>query len=218
MTSLAMRSGALNVLVSARRVADYAERLGVDNFDFPFRAEPNHLGAIIADCVLQAGVNYRTVVKTRIDRILVLFPEAATMSGTAKFVEPEAASEFLLWRHYAKIGRFVSLVCHLQQYEVENTRGLRVWLQSSHNRDTLLHIPGIGPKTVDYLCCLAGLDFVAVDRHIRSFARDAGVETSDYEQLKQIVSYAADLLGMPRRSLDFWIWTRISQQPRAAEH
>jgi len=41
----------------------------------PLEGEPyEHMGAVIADATLQAGVRYATVVKPRIDRLLVQHP------------------------------------------------------------------------------------------------------------------------------------------------
>ena len=65
---------------------------------------------------------------------------------------------------------------------------------------------GIGPKTVDYLACLVGADCIAVDRHIRGFAEAAGLENNGYEYLRQVFSFAADLLDVSRREFDARIW------------
>jgi len=206
---------ALRKLRLARKVADYAEALGAAEFVPPPPTEPNHIGAVLADCILQAGVNYRTVVRIRIERILELYPEAATLSGTLQFVYQESVSEFLMWKHPEKIGRFVRLVTLLYQHRVEDTGYLRTWLADKRCREILLEVPGIGEKTVDYLCLLVGMNFIAVDRHVRTFTQNAGVNAADYEEVKQIVSYAADLLSIPRRDFDRWIWVTHSQSHNA---
>jgi hypothetical protein len=90
-------------------------------------------------------------------------------------------------------------------------------VQNPTRREKLRSIRGIGPKTVDYLCGLLGLDFIAVDRHIRTFASDAGVTVADYEFLQIVVSYAADLLGVSRRHFDASIWTYVSNQRFGAQ-
>jgi endonuclease III-like uncharacterized protein len=87
---------------------------------------------------------------------------------------------------------------------------LKLWLVQDEARENLLSLQGIGPKTYDYLCCLVGIDCIAVDRHVRTFANEAGVYINDYDRLKSVVSYAADLLGMTRRDFDAWIWKTIS--------
>jgi hypothetical protein len=92
---------------------------------------------------------------------------------------------------------------------IETSVELRGWLCLSSARQHLLSLNGIGPKTYDYLCCLVGIDCIAIDRHVKTFAKEAGVPVSDYEYLKSVVSYAADLLGMRRRDFDAWIWQTI---------
>ena len=205
----------LDTLAFARQIANYAQSLGVSDMAGGYRVASNHLGAVLADCVLQAGLNYRTVVRARIERIIDLFPEAATLAGTTEVLERGAVSDFLMWNHSEKIERFIRLVRVLESHEIEDTHKLQVWLQRHDCRDRLLKVAGIGPKTVDYLSCLVGIDCIAVDRHVKVFVRDAGVEVKDYDGLKLVVSYAADLLGVSRRDFNSWIWHLVSRKPHA---
>jgi hypothetical protein len=203
---------ALEQLASARRVADYADRLGIQSVPVVRRRRSDHLGAVLADAVLQAGVSYRTVVEKRVERIKSRFPVAASLSGMLQVVGQIGASEFLLWNHETKLTRFTSLAHLLKSNGIESTEELRYWLLRNHVRDTVIELHGIGPKTYDYMCCLVGIDCIAVDRHVRSFATEAGVTTSDYNGLKSIFSYAADLLGVERREFDAWVWRTVSSR------
>jgi hypothetical protein len=211
----ASAQGVLCTLASARLVVTHAEKLGIDCRPTISRDPINHLGAVLADSILQAGLNYRTVVKVRVDRIESLFPDAATLSGVLDVIGRGGISDFLLWRHPTKVARFISLAEVLRKHGVEDVRLLQRCLLDLEFHDRLLAVNGIGFKTIDYLCCLVGLDCVAVDRHIRAFANDAGVEVTDYYGLKTIISYAADLLGISRRDFDAWIWGRVSQRRSA---
>ncbi|OPY93651.1 hypothetical protein A5906_17830 [Bradyrhizobium sacchari] len=197
---------ALEVLALAREIATYARNRGATNSLIDRRSTSTHLGAVLADSILQAGLNYRTVVHARVTRIVDLFPHAKTLGGVVSIVNSGMISDFLMWKHPEKIDRFVKLVLLLEQAGVHETAQLRVWIQDDSSRKELLLIPGIGPKTVDYLACLVGVDCIPIDRHLRSFAADAGIEVKDYDRLKLVFSYAADLLGLPRRSFDQWVW------------
>ncbi|NWG26861.1 MAG: hypothetical protein HXY30_20990 [Pseudorhodoplanes sp.] len=210
-------AGVLEQLYFARQIADHAARLGVLSAPMSSRPASNHMGAVLADAILQAGVNYQTVVRVRIERIRLEFPEAAMLSGVTELIEREGAEFFLLWKHPTKVIRFVSLAKFLAMQGVDSTTELRNWLCLENARPSLLNLNGIGPKTCDYLCSLVGIDCVAVDRHIVRFAVDAGVHLSDYERLKGAVSFAADLLGVERRDFDAWIWRTISYRTRAPE-
>jgi hypothetical protein len=203
---------ALNHLRMARRVADHAQALGLPDFEPASYDIPLHLGAVLADCILQAGVNYRSVVKVRVQRILISFPETSRLEGLTEVVRGGTAGEFLQWKHEEKITRFVGLVELLERHRIDDTTALWSWLQNDAYRNDLLALRGVGPKTVDYLCCLLGMDCVAVDRHMKVFAREAGVELKGYEELKFVISYAADLLDLPRRQFDAWIWDLVSSR------
>lgn len=205
-------SSALSALSSARLVAQLAQEKGVVRDNPTYREPLYHVGAIMADATLQAGLNYRTVVKVRVDRIVRDFPEAKTLSGVFNAIESVGVADFLRWHHPTKLSRFVCLAELLRSEKVDEFNHLKSWLEVSASREKLRSIHGIGPKTVDYLCGLVGLDFIAVDRHIRTFASDAGVAASDYDFLQIVVSYAADLLGVSRRHFDASIWTYVSNQ------
>jgi hypothetical protein len=202
----------LEQLSFARQIADHADRLGVLRAPMNSRPTVNHMGAILADAILQAGVNYRTVVRLRVERIHLQFPEAATLSGVAMLIDREGAEYFLSWKHPTKISRFISLTKFLGMQKIETIAELRGWLCLNNARQSLLSLNGIGPKTCDYLCSLVGIDCIAVDRHIMRFAADAGVSVADYESLKLAISFAADLLGVGRRDFDAWIWRTISDR------
>lgn len=209
----------LQSLSRARAIADYAERLGISVVSAPRRSSTCHVGAAVADAVLQSGLNYQTVVKPRIDRIRMTYPETATLPGVREIVKQGRICEFLDWRHPTKISRFVHLVALLDADGVECAGDLRQWLEGRGARDRLLGLHGIGPKTYDYICCLVGMDCIAVDRHVKTFASEAGVPINDYEELRVAVSYAADLLGLARRDFDAWIWQRLSQKiPSPAQY
>lgn len=75
----------------------------------------------------------------------------------------------------------------------------------------------IGDKTYDYLLKLLGVESVAVDRHVYKFVSDAGIIYKDYKEAKQIVEYAADMMQISRRTLDYSIWLYMSNKKRAVQ-
>ncbi|CAK7054772.1 MAG: hypothetical protein DELT_01166 [Desulfovibrio sp.] len=208
----------LEQLEFARRIADYADRLGVHYTPATPRIASDHIGAVLADAILQAGMSYRTVVRVRVDRIHSKFPEAATLSGLIALLDCYGAVDFLSWTHPTKLSRFMGLTNFLCTQQIDTTIELKHWLVQATARKHLLGLHGIGPKTYDYLCCLVGIDCIAVDRHVRTFANEAGVDNHNYDFLQSVVSYAADLLGMPRRDFDAWIWRTISSRMLGNNH
>ncbi|PST20741.1 hypothetical protein C7U60_15095 [Mesorhizobium plurifarium] len=206
-----MQSSAVQMLVAARRVADYAKELGADLQRFEIRPAYDHMGALLADSVLQAGLNYNSVVRPRILAILADYPELNRTSGLRSLVERGETPAFLNWTHQEKVGRFDALVLFLDDAAIESVDDLKERLQDSDRFATALRgVRGVGPKTVDYIGCLVGIDSVAVDRHVRTFAKRVGVMEDDYDFLKAVFCYAADLLSVSRREFDAWVWQRES--------
>ncbi|WLS09720.1 hypothetical protein Q9314_08150 [Shinella sumterensis] len=203
-----MHFSAIHMLVAARRVADYAIELGADISGETVRASYHHMGAIVADCVLQAGLNYRSIVFPRVSAILEGYPGADSTSELVQLIARGETSHFLNWNHPEKIGRFEALVGFLSERSVENTAILRESLQDTSFVVALREVRGVGPKTVDYMQCLVGIDSIAIDRHVRTFAKRVGVVEEDYDFLKSVFCYAADLLSVSRREFDAWVWRR----------
>jgi Predicted EndoIII-related endonuclease len=170
------------------------------------------MGAVLADSVLQAGLSYAKVVKPRIASILKAFPHATTMNILIGVIEREGTPKFLQWEHREKVSRFDNLVAFMAEAEVNCTSELSRALRDKSFRNDIRHVRGVGPKTVDYLACLVGVDCIAVDRHIRRFAELAGLEDDSYDYLNEVFSFAADLLSISRREFDASIWRYQSEQ------
>lgn len=205
-----MQSSTVQMLVAARRVADYAKELGADAEKQEIRPAYDHMGALVADSVLQAGLNYKSVVLPRIKAILNLYPDLNQTSSVFELVSLGQTSVFLNWKHPEKVGRFDDLVTFLFDNSVERISDLKEALSDALFVTAMRAVRGVGPKTVDYMGCLVGADSIAVDRHVRTFAKRVGVLEDDYDFLKSVFCCAADLLSLPRREFDAWVWKRES--------
>lgn len=206
----ASKESTIEILLAARRIADHAKDEGAILEEKASRATCDHLGAVLADSILQAGLNYMTVVRPRVLEILRTYPNAVSISALEALISEGQTSSFLNWRHHEKVGRFEALVAFLKGWDIESALDLRVSLASEHFCEAIQTIHGVGPKTVDYMACLVGIDSIAVDRHVRTFAKKVGVENDDYHFLRKAFCYAADLLGLPRREFDAWLWRRAA--------
>lgn len=205
----------LEVLKAARRVADFASAQGLSTIHTVRRSTYDHAGAVLADAVLQAGLSYRSVVMPRVNRILEDFPDADRISALICLVKKGGTTRLLNWQHPTKAERFEDLVVFLHSERLDTTDDIRIALQSDAFCAHLQSLNGVGPKTIDYLACLVGVESIAVDRHIRTFAARAGVDQNDYDFLKNAFCFAADLLSISRREFDAWVWSRVSRKPTA---
>jgi hypothetical protein len=172
------------------------------------RSTYGHAGALLADAVLQAGLSYRSVVMPRVARILTEFPDANRVSAIVCFIEEGKTRHLLDWQHPTKVKRFEHLVDFFHRAKVDSTGDIRTALKCDRFCADLQLLNGIGPKTIDYMSCLVGIESIAVDRHIRAFAARAGLDNDEYDFLRNAFCFAADLLSMSRREFDAWVWSR----------
>lgn len=199
-----------DLIASARAVASVAVKLTRSRPYTP-RERYSHMGALLADAVLQAGLNYRTVVAPRVNNLLERFPHATTTPVFRDLLMEFGPAHVLRWSDSEKPRRLLLLTDFLFDNCVFTTTAFHAWLLDDSNRAKLATVRGIGPKSLDYLRYLCGIDVVAVDRHIRNFVAKAGVQADDYQVVQRVVERAADLLRIPRSQLDQIIWSSESQ-------
>jgi hypothetical protein len=208
----------MRLLRDARQLTNYI--LSLPNFGFSVKQFTGygHMGAVITDTILQPGLNYRTVVAPRVKSVIVRYPTAQTTSAFLAVIKTDGVGYVLNWQHPEKLSRTQHLTRFLVNANVDTEEQLKSWLLHPANCLSLLEIRGIGAKTVDYLKNLVGISTVAVDRHIRNFVANAGIQCKDYSEVRLVVEFAADLLGIPRCSLDRAIWSYMANKEQRFFH
>jgi hypothetical protein len=219
----------------AQKLANHIQSLGNDFAILTAKPE-NHIGAIIADAVLQVGHRWKTHVEKRVKRIKTAYPGAATLSGLSRLLATIGEKKLLDWEGRDEQKRFRQTIQFFSKEQVNGKKintvsDLARWLNSDANRDRLLTrsqrkdragIPRVGDKTADYYRVMVGLpDAVAIDSLITKFLRDAGVKgRSQYNKARAIVQRAASILSEARNEqirpidLDRSIWTFQSKHRR----
>jgi hypothetical protein len=184
----------------------------ISGFQFTQPGYPyNHVGATIVDAILQAGLNWRIVVKPRIDEVRA-YSNAGTTSGFLSLLNHLGARELLDWRDDEKPNRVINLTRFFANQGIENESDLKLWLSNQNNESKLLTQRGIGKKTLDYIKMLSGLQSVAVHRHIIKFVNKSGIVWKTYSHAHSIVQSAARLLEIQETMLDHSIWRYISKK------
>jgi len=185
-------------------------------FEIVERESYDHMGAIITDTMLQAGVSYNAV-RMRRDKVRG-HEEARTTSGFLSLLDRQSSvGEFLDWG--GRKPRWVlGLARFLRDEGVETKGDLQSWIEVARNRNTLLVLEGIGPKSRDYLLKLADVGGVAIDRRWGKCLKAAGIVYRDYEDAKLVVELAADGMGVNPSALDTSVWRhfRRSEGDRCA--
>lgn len=202
----------MNTKANAQLLVEHISLLNNFNIEGKSYNGYDHMGAILTDTILQAGLNYRTVVAPRVKRVMELYPIAYTTSTFLSIIEQDGANQVLNWQHPEKPRRLYEFTQFLFTLSIESDKDLYNWLMIQGNDQSLLKLRGIGPKTIDYLKNLVNLPAVAVDRHIRTFVLNAGITSGRYSEIQAIVEQAADLLNIGRSSLDHAIWLYMSNK------
>lgn len=203
----------MQTIESARYLVQYIKsvedlRLTFGKTKLPY----NHIGALFTDIILQAGLNYETVVKPRVDRVLVEYPNATNLLSFRSVIDAHGLKNVIQWKHEIKIERFLALIDFCVKRGINDCYDLKSFLKENDNRILFLSIKGLGPKTLDYTMKLLQFDTIAVDRHIISFIEQAGLKHTSYDYTKKTVEFAADLLDIPRSTLDQTIWDYMSSK------
>ena len=114
---------------NALRLKEYIDT--IDNFQFinpeicPYR---DHIGALFTDAILQAGVNYRSVVRPRVESVLIRFPKATTVSAFSNVLDNYGISKVLNWNNAEKIRRMHDLVFFCKSHSIETALELTDFL------------------------------------------------------------------------------------------
>lgn len=195
--------------LDAQRLVQYIE----SRTDFILRkVDPpyGHMGATIADTVLQANNRYSSVTP-RVQRILTRWPNATTVTAVLDLLESIPTVIFLNWNGVDRVERFDSTLRLLNAERVETETDLRTWMMNDANLKKLRAIHGVGPKTVDYLKIMVGSQSIAIDRRLLTFLSGAGiaVNPSDYDKAREILRRAAVLISVPLADFDHSIWRYI---------
>jgi len=200
-----------SIIINARRLADYITNdLDLDMISPKDCFYKNHIAALFTDIILQSGMNYNFIVAPRINYILKTYPNVLSIKQFTSIIATDGIENIMKWNHPVKLQRMLDLLLFCRQRGVNTSNEIRIFLSSSKNQEDFLTVKGIGNKTLDYLLKLLNTETVAVDRHIFSYVEKAGIESKDYKFVKLIVEYAADIIGVSRRTMDYSIWYYMS--------
>ena len=84
-----------------------------------------HIGATLADAVLQSNNDYERNVRRRITRIRTIYADAPKLSDLKRLLLQITVQEFLDWKGTRKPGIFLDLVDLLQREVVDTEDDLR---------------------------------------------------------------------------------------------
>lgn len=207
----------MDLILNARKLADFIANLQYFEISSIESEYYDHMGALLVDITLQSGLNYNSVVKPRVERILLHYCDANTTTKFNILVQEAGIGNLIQWKNDVKINRLKRVIEFALEHEIDTCTELKKFLLYPKNQSKFLQLNGIGKKTLDYTLKLLNFDTVAVDRHIYSFVKMANIKTADYTYTKKIVEYAADFLDISRSSMDYSIWKYMSEKPKKTQ-
>lgn len=202
-------------LSDPEKLVHYVQSLPCFEFYKTIDGNYDHIGATVADAILQANNRYSTHVKPRVNRILAQYPEARTTSSVLHLLKVVPATEFLDWRGEDRAERFRQVLERFAAEGIEVEPDLQAWLAKEANLLRLRSIKGVGPKTIDYFKILVGVSTSAIDRHLLNFLGLAGLAPCGYLDAQTIINGAADILSIDRANFDHSIWQFMSKRAKS---
>lgn len=174
----------------------------------------NNMAATLSDAILQAGMNYKTVVMPRISDILYRYSNFTSTCDFIILFQTVPIEQIIKWKNKKKQNTLCNLAWLLYNEGVNSEEDFRQWGRVSENEEKLLALDGIGYKTVDYLKLLSGLETIPVDRHLFKFLKDSEIPITTYYDASYIFKSAAKELNIEERLLDKIIWDYMSSRKK----
>jgi hypothetical protein len=172
----------------------------------------DHLGAIIAEAVLQPGSRFKTSVVPCIERILRQYPRAKTSSGFVRILEEISPKYTLNWEEDDKPRRVLATAKYLHGAGIETTDEFRLVLADPEYAKSLKEIRGIGNKHIDYLKLSIDLPCESLPDSIHRFLQEAGLAFPTLDEAQPILEHTAQELKLDIRQFQLSVWRYVSNQ------
>lgn len=201
-----------NIDISVQKVIDLLGKIPHNYAAITQRTPYYNMAATLTDAILQAGMNYKSVVYPRVYNILNKYSDYSTTCDFIILFQTISIEEIIQWKNKRKQDTICKLAWYLYNCNVNTEDDLAKWILDDRNSESLLEIKGIGRKTIDYLKLLSGQQAIPIDRHMFQFLEIAGVLTDDYQEASTILRKTAFVLEVGESVLDKTIWDYMSRK------
>lgn len=206
-----------NIDISVKKVIKLLEKIPHNYAEITQRTPYYNMAATLTDSVLQAGMNYKSVVYPRVYNILNKYSDYSSTCDFIILFQTIPIGEIIQCKNKRKQNTICQLAWFLYNQNVNTEDDLAKWILDDKNSDKLLEIIGVGRKTIDYLKLLSGQQAIPIDRHMFQFLELAGILTSDYKEASTILRKTAAILQIGESVLDKTIWDYMSEKGGAEQ-
>ena len=98
----------------SKKLVDFINSLEEFKIDSEIDGNYQHMGATLVDGVLQAGLNYKTIVKPRVDFVLSTYPDHKTTSMILNLCIEEGINKIISWKDDRKPNLIMTLLILLK--------------------------------------------------------------------------------------------------------
>lgn len=198
----------------AHSLLAYMDQIGLDGAVQVTRYQ-QHMGGLIVDSALQRQNRYAATVAPRVSELIAAWPDADTTTGFRRRLDTgglDGLGKVIRWPKPRRLEQIRSTAELFHQKDIDTVPMLSKKLaEGCVDRDQLRRdldrIKYIGPKTLDYIDILAGLnDSVAIDSRIEKAATRAGIGNLRYSHLEAVLRHAAGLRDWRVGDLDAVLW------------
>ena len=177
-----------NIDNSVQKVIDLLERIPHNYAEITQRTPYYNMAATLTDSVLQAGMNYKSVVYPRVYNILSKYSDYRTTCDFIILFQTIPIEEIIQWKNKRKQNTICNLALYLYNCNINTEEDLAEWILDD------------------------GQQAIPIDRHMFQFLEIAGVLTADYKEASRILRKTASVLEVGESVLDKTIWNYMSQK------
>ena len=203
-----------NLEISVLKVVELLGKIPHDFDNITQRTPYYNMAATLSDAVLQAGMNYKSVVYPRVYNILKYYANYCTTCDFIILFQTIPIEDIICWKNKKKQGTICDLAWFLYRHNINTEDALGNWLLDDIHAEELLNVNGIGRKTIDYLKLLCGQQAIPIDRHMFQFLEMAGIAKVNYKEASRILKSTATFLQIGESVLDKAIWNYMSSRKK----
>ncbi len=166
----------------------------------------DHVGAIVAEAVLQPGSRYKRLVRPRIEKIMKDYPKRKTSGDFVRLLEEISPKYFLNWEEEDKPRRVLAVAKYLHNLGIETKDEFYLLFDEPDFPKVLKEIRGIGNKHIDSMKLLLRYPCESLHEAVRLVFQEMNIPFSTFEESRVLFQEIAHELKLDYENLLLCFW------------